>query len=89
MAFSEYVLLVSLSAGIPAHGDAGGIAIGPEAVTQPNGGTTRAPAQLADMWKTGQRLTDPTAAVGKTRATAVPPGPTNIRLPAIRPPAIR
>lgn len=46
MAFSEYVLLVSLSGGIHAHGDAGGTSIGADAITQPNGGATRVAAQV-------------------------------------------
>jgi hypothetical protein len=51
MALSEYVLLVSLSAGIHAHADTGGIAIGPEAITQPNGGVTPVTFKVADKHK--------------------------------------
>jgi hypothetical protein len=47
MAFSEYVLLVSLSAGIHAHADTAGIAIGPDVITQPNGGAAAAPTRVA------------------------------------------
>ena len=51
MAFSEYALLVSLSAGIHAHADIGGISIGPEAITQPNGGVSVATFKVADKHK--------------------------------------
>ena len=49
MAISEYVLLVSLSAGIPAHADTHGISIGPNVATQSNGGAPVASTRVAAL----------------------------------------
>jgi hypothetical protein len=91
MAFSEYVLLVSLSAGIHAHADTGGIAIGPEAITQPNGGGTRVAAQ--DSFHKGSTATtqSPTQPSLKiiTAPTTVRPAPTNIKPPAVAIPRVK
>lgn len=92
MAFSEYVLLVSLSAGIHAHTDTGGIAIGPEAITQPNGGVTPAAVKVADKHKgitPSSAYSKGAPAASKLAPTAIPPSPTNARPPAFRSPAIR
>jgi len=47
MALSEYVLLVSLSAGIPAHADTHDISIGHNVITQSNGGAPMASTRVA------------------------------------------
>src|SRR5215471_12918229 len=47
MALSQYVLLAALSAGIPAHADTHGISMGPDVITQPNGGASAASTRVA------------------------------------------
>jgi hypothetical protein len=88
MTFSEYVLLVSLAAGIHAQGEADGIvSIGPEVITQPNGGAVVRVAGKTD--KGNSSNTAKTAEFGKWLPAS--PGPSGhlSNAPAIRPPAIR
>jgi hypothetical protein len=100
MALSEYVLLVSLSAGIHAQADTGGIAIGPEAITQPNGGVSAAAFKVADKVHKGSAhiWTGPTKPTRynwnsvpsppKSPATAVPSN-SSIRPPPVSVPRVR
>jgi hypothetical protein len=83
MALSEYVLLVSLSAGIHAHGDVGGISIGAEAITQPNGAARHVHVAVKTIsWS--RNSIAPTQPSAKAPATRMP---STIRTPA--PPRVR
>jgi hypothetical protein len=104
MPLPEYVLLVSLATGIQAHRGADSIlSIGPEVITQPNGG---APVVLAGCPKgvkcspnaavtspqaTGQHIPKVFPGVTVTSpATVGPPvHPPLIRAPIIRTPVVR
>ena len=90
MAISEYVLLVSLSAGIPAHADTHGISIGPNVITQPNGGAPVTSTRVAALEAYQKPLT-----IGRVSSQAMSSGKkgsptTSIKIGnPVRPPAIR
>jgi hypothetical protein len=85
MAFSEYVLLVSLSAGIHAHGDAGGTSIGAEAITQPNGGARGVHVAL---WGKQHAVTSPGGGSAGKATVTTPVSPSSIR-PHVTVPTLR
>ena len=88
MAISEYVLLVSLSAGIHAHADTG-ISIGPDAVTQPNGGALVARTHVADKHKDIGRVSTSARSLSPATQSTKVPGMQSVRPPAIRTPSIK
>jgi hypothetical protein len=88
MAFSEYALLVSLSAAIHAHGEAGGISIGPETITQPNGGAGFKVAVDSKHKGITATATDGWKWI-KTPGTAVPLDRQQMRHPAFNIPSVK
>ena len=100
MPLPEYVLLATLATGIHPSGGADGIlSIGPEVITQPNGGAPVVLATDADKhypnaavtghWGTVKTPIVPGVTVTSPGASTPPAHPPTIRTPIIRTPVVR
>ena len=87
MAVSEYLLLVSLSAGIHAHADIHDISIGPDVISQPNGGGPVASTRVAKDYK---ELNTRSTSRQVASVKSISPATQTIKLTnSVRPPTIK